>query len=485
MKRKLLLIALISSLFLTGCDTITENTDAGNGEVSEIVTEAVTEEAESTETEDADENGETDNSDNSASDEDQAGEEFRYFKVPENEEWNVDYSDPEDNYLSLVLKTNNNIRLYFEADDSGEYSKAVYLAGDNRAYCAEQSYEFLKNEKTDFYGTEAIHQSAASSEGDYYDYYFFDNGNGVIYKVTVSYRNGSCNENCKSTDNILKTAEFFCNSPSESASEKDEITMEDIIKANRLNNILSKYDSVKTETSVGFESYTIYADRECNGIYDLKDAEMQKGDMMCSMESGKFLAMYTFEPEIDLYEHRFFLDGMFDYFKITNVSNDGKKIKVTAEMNEYTSEAFFKYINMRDDNDGKAVATITLKSDDLAIEKLSVKSESGLSDKKLFSYKCSYNVQKNLKMKLIYDHMDTDEIRVLTGIVNPGKEDEYTVSWKGVKGDTIQFVDFHDSILTPAFEDRECKKQYNTGTDKDKNSDITFYAVNMLSFFGY
>ena len=72
--------------------------------------------------------------------------------------------------------------------------------------------------------------------------------------------------------------------------------------------------------------------------------------------------------------------------------------------------------------------------------------------------------------------MNTDDLRTITAHVNPGMSNEYTVSRKGVKGDALQFVAFGDRVLTGEYEDPEMTKQYNTGTDKDKNSDLQFYA---------
>ena len=72
--------------------------------------------------------------------------------------------------------------------------------------------------------------------------------------------------------------------------------------------------------------------------------------------------------------------------------------------------------------------------------------------------------------------MNTDELRTVTMIVNPGKEDEYTISTQGVKGDEIRLVSYSGIIDISEYEDIECTHEYNTGSDKDKNADFVFYA---------
>ena len=90
--------------------------------------------------------------------------------------------------------------------------------------------------------------------------------------------------------------------------------------------------------------------------------------------------------------------------------------------------------------------------------------------------KCKYNAHKDLVLKQMYDHMNTDDLRTITALVNPGMKNEYTVSVRGVKGDGIQRVEFGDRVITGEYEDPEMTKEYNKGTDKDKNADLLFYA---------
>ncbi|MBP0961868.1 MAG: hypothetical protein J5864_06960, partial [Oscillospiraceae bacterium] len=157
MKRKLILITLIASLSLAGCGPI-EDTRAGNDEVSSVNDEISDTDndpdAQDTDEEPADDESQDDEDESSVTDE---NAEFKYFRADGNDKWYVHYSEPEENFIMLCLEENPQMRIVVEADDSGEYPSAVYLAGESRAYYKNMNYDFIKNETTDVCGFEAIH----------------------------------------------------------------------------------------------------------------------------------------------------------------------------------------------------------------------------------------------------------------------------------------------------------------------------------------
>ncbi len=473
MKRKLILITLIASLSLAGCGPIGD-ARAGNDEVSSVNDEVSDTDndpdAQDTDEEPADDESQDDEDESSVTDE---NAEFKYFRADGNNKWYVHYSEPEENFIMLCLEENPQMRIVVEADDSGEYPSAVYTAGESRAYYENMNYDFIKNEVTDFCGFEAIHHISVDFEGNYYEHYFFDIGKGVIVKVSLLCDYNFYRDNRDSADEILKNIEFFGCEPLE---KSDEITMKDIVKANRLSNVLSVYDSVRTEIKYGLKKCTLYSDPEFSGICDILNAEGQIGDRICEYDSGEYKTMFTYESSVNLYEDQFFMKGMMDYFLVTDIREKGKKTHVTAEINNDVSRMFLDEFDYEDKDDTKVVLEITLDTDTLFISDLTVKSVSLVLKDELFSMKCDYNADKGLLLKQMYDHMNTDDLRTITALVNPGMKNEYTVSRKGVKGDQIQRVEFGDRVMTGEYEDPEMTKEYNTGTDKDTNADLQFYA---------
>ena len=65
------------------------------------------------------------------------------------------------------------------------------------------------------------------------------------------------------------------------------------------------------------------------------------------------------------------------------------------------------------------------------------------------------------------------------------KDNEYTLSTQGVKGDKIQRVSYYNRTNISVFEDRECTKEYNTSSDNDLNADFLFYGKEWPNFDAY
>ena len=479
MKRKLILIALIASLSLTGCGPIGDDNNAGNDGVSSV-SEDVTDADENSEEQTIDDAYETDDHEISEPENPEFSEadenaEFKYFRVTGNDEWSVYASDTEYNTIWLQNNENHSAMIGVIVDDEDEYGNAVYASGEFRSYKEKQRDDFILNERVDFYGTEAIHHISVDNKGDYTEHYFFDGENGVVYIVTILCDYDFYRENRESADDILKNAEFFCAGTSE---KEDKLTMQDIVDANRLTNVLSRFDSVKTELKSGIQSTSVYAEDGFAGISDLLRSEGQIGDRICEFDDGEYRTMFTFEPSVNLYERYFFMDGKLEYFKITDIREKGKKTIVTAKIEETVSEVFLEDmdIDVNDEYPPAVTAEITLDPDTLFIDKIELTKGEGLGKKEILSMKCEYNAKKGLVLNQMYEHMTTDDLRTITAVVNPGMKNEYTVSVKGVKGDEIQFVEFGDRVPTGKYEDIELQNQYNTGTDKDKNADLKFYA---------
>ena len=471
MKRRLICTALAASLSLAGCGPIMDKSNIADDDAA-LISEEITETDMDNEQTQNDELSEPDVTDARSSSDNGQNSEFKYFKVTANGDWYVNNSEPEENFILLGNNNSSFTRIAVEADDSGEYASAVYMAGESRAYYKNQNYDFIKNETTDLYGKEAIHHISVDFEGNYYENYFLDLGQGVVCKVSLYFDNDFYRENRESADDILKNIEFFC---SDAPKKDDEITMKDIVEANRLANILSIYDSVNTNVRYGLKTYDLYADHDFRGLGALAYAEGQIGDRLCQLDSGEYSTIFSYEP-VDLYENQFFMKDMMDYFMITDIRKKGKKEIITAEISDDVSKMFLDEFDNEYKDGDKVLLEISLDPNTLIINELSVRSVSLIKKDELFTMKCKYNTHKDLVLKQMYDHMNTDDLRTITALVNPGMKNEYTVSVRGVKGDGIQRVEFGDRVITGEYEDPEMTKEYNKGTDKDKNADLLFYA---------
>ena len=263
----------------------------------------------------------------------------------------------------------------------------------------------------------------------------------------------------------------------ETASESAKITIPGIMKANSNENVLSLFDSVRTEVVSGDNSCVIYADPDFRCLCDPEYADGQIGDRVCNLKQNVFeTELAEDNSQVNVYERVFFLNGAFEDLSIADIREDGESSVITAVLPEKSSEAILDLLDL-DDSDYKIItAVITLHSDNLIIDKIVLNAVSASGSDEIMTLSCSYNAEKDELIQKLYDHMNTDELRTVTMIVNPGKEDEYTISTQGVKGDEIRLVSYSGIIDISEYEDRECTREYNTGSDKDKNADFVFYA---------
>ena len=256
-----------------------------------------------------------------------------------------------------------------------------------------------------------------------------------------------------------------------------KITIADIMKANSNENVLSLFDSVRTEVVAGENRCTLYADSEFKCLNDPDYADGQIGDRVCTFDRGEFETEFSEDKEpVNIYERVFSMNGSFYDLIIKDIQDDGEYSIVTAVLPEDSSETLFDIIDMDDSEYNKITAEITLHSDNLIIDKMVLNAVSSSGSEEIMTFSCSYNEEKDELMKKIYEHMNTEDLRTITMIVNPGEDDEYTLSTQGVRGDKIQIVSFYNRTIISEYEDRECTKDYNASSDNDLNADFLFYG---------
>lgn len=278
-----------------------------------------------------------------------------------------------------------------------------------------------------------------------------------------------------SDDDISETADT-------NGSDK-KITIADIMKANSNENVLTLFDSVRTEVVSGEKRCTLYADSEFKCLNDTEYADGQIGDRVCSLHGNEFETEFSEDKEpVNIYERVFSMNGSLDDLIITDTREDGEYSIITAALTEDSSEGLLDMLDMDDSDYSKIIAKITLYSDNLIIDKLVLNAVSASGSDEIMTMSSSYNKEKDELMKKIYNHMNTDNLRTITMIVNPGEDNEYTLSTQGVKGDKIQRVSYYNRTNISVFEDRECTKEYNTSSDNDLNADFLFYGKEWPSF---
>lgn len=279
------------------------------------------------------------------------------------------------------------------------------------------------------------------------------------------------------TETISESTEEPQTDDDKTVSGSAEMTISAIMKANSNENVLSLFDSVRTEVVSGEKACVIYADGEFRCLCYPEYADGQIGDRVCTLSRNGFeTELAEDKSAINLYEQVFFLDGAFDDLRITGIREEGECSVVTAAVTEKSSESLLNLLDLEDSDYSRLTAEITLHSDNLIIDKVALYALSASGPEEIMTMSCSYNEGKDEIMQKLYDHMNTTDLRTITMIVNPGEDDEYTLSTQGVRGDEIRLVSYSGITCISEYEDRECTHGYNTGSDKDKSADFVFYA---------
>ncbi len=262
-----------------------------------------------------------------------------------------------------------------------------------------------------------------------------------------------------------------------------DISIADIRKANSAENVLSLFDSVRTEVTAGENRCTLYADSEFICLNDSEYADGQIGDRVCSLHGDTFKTEFSAEKKpVNIYERVFFLNDFFEDLIITDIREDGESSIISADLPEESSEALLDIFDLGDSDYDHITAEITLRSDNLIMDKMILNGVSSSGTNEVMTFSCSYNAEMDEIAKKIYDHMNTDDLRTITMIVNPGEANEYTISTRGVKGDKIQLVSYYNRVTLSEYEDIECTKEYNTSSDSDPNADYLFYGKEWKSY---
>ncbi len=465
MKSKKILTILLTAVFLSGCGTV-EKEPASESKSS---SQTEIEETQSTTEVFTDNIGLNDY-------------ENEYLKVLGNDEWVKGFSDEKTVIYHSVF--DENASLFFESDDTGEYSGASSAAGDlKNDYCNFSNFELITGENILFSGYDAWHMLFLNNDnGYYYEYYFFDAEDDVIYSVSLIRPEDFYNEKQESESEMIKNVEFKCDpvqSDKENVVSADEFdfSIDEIIEANRNASVLEHFTGVKTEFELNGQNIVLYADSDFRCIEYDDYLEGMIGDRMCDYESGEFFTQINLGSQsFEVYDDVFLLGGMFGYNNITDVKEEDGYYIVNAQMNVIDSREFVELIEYDVYGECTVVSKMKLKSDTLIIEDMVI---SVVTDNETFEIahlSCSFDAEKTENMQKLYDHMNSDETREITLIVNPDTENEYTISITGIKGDELIFTT-KDQFLIDVYEDKECQMEFTTGTDSDTYSDLVIYGM--------
>lgn len=415
-----------------------------------------------------------------------------YFAVYECENWNIGYSeDCSVSFYSTINYSEGTPTNYtaFKADDSTSHLSAEVTALELCMDYEENSgFELLVNETVDFRGYEASHLQFLKDENSYYEYYFFEI-NDVLFTVfsNLSAENYEVlhEESVKLIDQfelvidetpVAETLESFVNTA--------EITMQDIIDANRLSSILSRYENIMIEMSIGDLTQEFYADNDITClIYGDGSYKGIMKDRACSFDNTVYGMQYQTQfvlgdTDSSMYEECILSEQYSGNERITDTYESDGLLTVITEMNEKDSAYFMLSYGADLANGDTVVTQYTLKPDDHTVmnSMISLRHTDGRTEEFL-SITVIPETERPAEAQDIFEHMTLPDTRTITLIMEPGTASEEVLSTVGIQGDPIQFISHDDSgSRISKYEDEACTLQYTVATDNDKSSDLTIYG---------
>lgn len=411
-----------------------------------------------------------------------------YYTVTKYGNWEIGYSDEHFvSFYSTIGYTGGTPTNYtaFDAEADDEHFSAEITAMDICIDYEESGDELLVKEIVDFRGYEAYHLLFLMGENHYFEYYFFEI-NDVLFTIFSNLSADNYEILHEESEKLIEQFELLIegDSPVDTtkAVEKNAgFTMQDIIKANKLSNLLNRYESVMVEIEMDDMMQSVYAD-ECITCLTYDDGSYEgfmDGRICTSVYGMKYETQFVLGDMNDaIYEECILSEQFSSNEIITEIYESDGLLTVVTEMNESDSAYMllsydFEYIN------GDTIVTeYTLKPDDYTIieSTVSLNSADGHTEE-LFSTTVTTDTERPAQAQDIFEHMTLPDTRTITLIMEPGTADEKVISTVGIQGDPIQFISYDNSGSDISkYEDRACTSGYTTDTDSDKSADITIYG---------
>lgn len=270
--------------------------------------------------------------------------------------------------------------------------------------------------------------------------------------------------------------------------QAEEFVFEDFVAANTMGELVEQYGSVQITTTENGNTQVTYVDEE---IYAVSSADMKERQLVLSPEescaryiSGETVQLHRYVNPIDAdlgwaYRNQQLFYSESEEEMILSYEQQGEYTTVQAKIEE---ESLIKPYYELDEGD-YMVCEYDVDTESLLIRgyrEYIYKADGSIAlmDYITFAYGVEkpYYVDSLVAEAKALDDLPEEEARICTSIVNPGAEDEKTVTQKVMKGSEFVFAkDFFEGY--GVYTDPEGKVEYGSDGSEANADEITVYFI--------